>query len=109
MIRARVQIMGKPYEVGYFKTKAEAEAAKEATVKMFSLLYKPPTKHPIPSLPTIIQVAEMGRYDSHPEGLHEAALAFARRFNMVKEGRNAATPAIPKVSQEDVERLLAIG
>ena len=109
MIRARVQIMGKAYEVGYFKTKAEAEAAKEAAVKMFSVLYKPPIKHPIPSLPTIIQVAEMGRYDSHPEGLHAASLAFARRFNMVKEGRTAATPAVHKVSQEDVERLLAIG
>jgi hypothetical protein len=112
MIRARVQRKGKEYTLGEFATQKEVDAAKAAAARVLARVEADtplPIKAKMPSLPIIVQMLEMGRYDSHPDGLHAAALAFARRFNMLKEGRNAATPASQKVSVEYFDRLLAIG
>ena len=118
MIRARIQRKGKKYSLGEYQTQKEVDAAKAAASRVLDRVEvdtpppAPPAPAPrfvLPSLPDILRMTNMGRYDSHPKGLQEAASVFARRFKMVKSGNTAATPAVWRNSQEDIKGLLAIG
>ncbi len=85
-IRAKIKFNGQQIEVGYYDTKAQAEAAKNAARQALEKWEelnppKPPEKKKLPSLNTLIHFINQGTYDKVIEEIAETALG---RYHLVK-------------------------
>ena len=85
-IRAKIKFNNHQIEVGYYDTKAQAEAAKNAARQALEKWEelnppKPPEKKRLPSLKTLVHFINQGTYDKVIEEIAETALG---RYTLVK-------------------------
>tara|TARA_B100000287_G_C20562232_1_gene752939 strand:+ start:195 stop:566 length:372 start_codon:yes stop_codon:yes gene_type:complete len=85
-IRAKIKFNNQQIEVGYYDTKAQAEAAKNAARQALEKWEelnppKPPEKKRLPSLNTLVHFINQGTYDKVIEEIAETALS---RYHLIK-------------------------
>jgi hypothetical protein len=85
-IRAKIKFNNQQIEVGYYDTKAQAEAARNAARQALEKWEelnppKPPEKKKLPSLNTLVHFINQGTYDKVIEEIAETALS---RYQLVK-------------------------
>jgi hypothetical protein len=105
MIEARMRYKGKRYSLGSFKTDKEVDAARAAALRVLDRVEadKPaPTKPPVPSLALIGQLADMGIYDRDSDGIMVLLRRLKRRYDMVTEGVQNATPPAQTLTLDEM-------
>ena len=105
MIEARMRYKGKRYSLGSFKTDKEVDAARAAALRVLDRVEddKPaPIKPPVPSLALIAQLADMGVYDRNADNIMVLIRKLVKRYNMVTDGVQNATPPAQTLTLDEM-------
>ena len=106
MIEARMRYKGKRYSLGSFKTDKEVDAARAAALRVLDRVEadKPaPNKQPpVPTLALIGQLTDMGIYDRDSDSIMVLLRRLKRRYDMVTEGVQNATPPAQTLTLDEM-------
>ena len=105
MIEARMRYKGKRYSLGSFKTDKEVDAARAAALRVLDRVEadKPDRTHPpVPSLALIGQLTDMGIYDRDSDSIMVLLRRLKRRYDMVTEGVQNATPPAQTLTLDEM-------